>query len=129
MEVGGKLYKDIKTHLAYKSLTADGVEVPDDGEPTLEEVAQVIEAYVARDSELKGGYFLVYDEQEDVSLRLHLDKVHRQRLSKIKDGLYFVCADFMAPDGTVYDLDFWMTASKLTALLETSPTSSSAGFR
>ncbi len=121
VEVGGELYEEVKTHLAYKSLTADGVEVPDNGEPTLEEVAQVIEAYVARDSKLKGGYFLVYDEQEDLSLRLHLDKVHRQRLSKIKDGLYFVCADFMALDGTVYDLDFWMRGTNVDDLIVSDP--------
>ena len=80
-------------------------------EPTLEEVAQVIEAYVQRDSELKGGYFLVYDDQADKPLRLQLDKVHRERLSKIEDGLYFVCADFKTPEGTVYDLDFWMSGT------------------
>jgi hypothetical protein len=111
VEVAGKLYADVETHLTYRALTVDGVEVPDSGEPTLEEVAQVIEAYVERDSELKGGYFLVYDDEADKPLRLHLDKVHRERLSKIDDGLYFVCADFKTPEGTVYDLDFWMTGT------------------
>ncbi len=66
---------------------------------------------MARDSELKGGYFLVYDDKADKPLRLRLDKVHRERLSKIDDGLYFVCADFKTPEGTVYDLDFWMTGT------------------
>jgi transglutaminase-like putative cysteine protease len=108
VEVAGKLYKDVKTHLSYTALTVDGVHVEDRGEPTLEEVAQVIEAYVERDSKLKGGYFLVYDDKADKPLRLQLDKVHRERLSKIHDGLYFVCADFKNPEGTVYDLDFWM---------------------
>jgi hypothetical protein len=111
VEVAGKIFDDVQTHLTYTALTVDGEEVPDNGEPTLEEVAQVIEAYVKRDSELKGGYFLVYDDKADKPLRLHLDKVHRERLSKIEDGLYFVCADFKTPEGTVYDLDFWMTGT------------------
>ena len=55
---------------------------------------------------------MVYDDLADKPLRLSLDKVHRARLSKIDDGLYFVCADFKTPEGLVYDLDFWMRGTR-----------------
>jgi hypothetical protein len=78
---------------------------------TTEAVAQAIEAYVERDTRLKGGYFLVYDPKVQQPLALRLTKVHRDRLSHIGEGVYFVCADFETPDGVVYDLDFFTKAT------------------
>lgn len=77
-------------------------------EMSKEELAEAIQDYVARDSALKGGYFLVYDKETGQSLELSLVKVHKDRLSTIGHGVYFVCADFKTPEGKVYDLDIFM---------------------
>ncbi len=71
--------------------------------------------YVKQDAKLKGGYFLVYDAKTKAPLALTLVKVHKDRLSKIAEGLYFACSDFKDTNGRLYDLDFFMkqTASGL----------------
>ena len=75
---------------------------------TKEELAEAIEAYVAEDAALHGGFFLVYDDVDEMPLVLSLKKVHKERLSKIADDEYFACADFTTPEGKVYDLDILM---------------------
>jgi hypothetical protein len=75
---------------------------------TKEELALAIEAYVQNDATLKGGYFLVYDVEANKTLALTLDKVHKTRLSRIADDVYFACADFKTPQGKIYDLDIFM---------------------
>ncbi len=77
-------------------------------EMSKEELAEAVQDYVARDSALKGGYFLVYDKEAGESLALSLLKVHKERLSTIGHGVYFACADFKTPEGKVYDLDIFM---------------------
>jgi hypothetical protein len=42
-------------------------------------------------------------------LALELIKVHDDRLSSLGDGKYFACVDMKATDGTVYDIDFFLT--------------------
>lgn len=71
-------------------------------------LSKAIHGYVESDSELKGGYFLVYDPVAKKALPLKLDKVHEDKLATLGGGVYFACADFKAPDGTVYDLDVFM---------------------
>ena len=61
---------------------------------TKEELAKAIKAYVDRDSRLKGGYFLFYDAEPGKPLVLSLKKVHEDRLSRVGEETYFVCADF-----------------------------------
>ena len=75
---------------------------------TVDDMAAAIQDYVKRDSELKGGYFLVYDSTANAPLALKLDKVHRERLSQISDDVVFVCADFTDTTGKTYDLDIFM---------------------
>ena len=65
-------------------------------------------AYVKHDSELKGGFFLVFDKKSKTALTLTLSKVHKEKLSKVGKNVYFACSDFDAPGGKVYDLDFFM---------------------
>ena len=72
------------------------------------ELAEAVEAYVNRNAALKGGYFLVYDKHIQQALVLTLDKVHKDRLSRVGDNVYFACADFKTPEGKVYDLDIFM---------------------
>src|SRR5262245_4552666 len=75
---------------------------------TLDELADAITAYSTRDTKLKGGYFLVYDGEEKKPLLLKLDKVHKERLAGLGNGVYFACTDMKASDGVMYDLDFFM---------------------
>lgn len=75
---------------------------------TKEALADAITDYVNKESNLKGGYFLFFDGQQDEPLALTLDKVHKERLATLSDGVYFACADFKATDDDMYDLDIFM---------------------
>ena len=74
---------------------------------TKDELADAIEVYV-KEASTAEGYFVVNDEEAGKELKLTLDKVHRKRLSRVGEGLYFACADFKNIDGTIYDLDVFM---------------------
>ena len=43
------------------------------------------------------------------NLALDLIKVHDDRLSNLGGGKYFACVDMKGADGTIYDIDFFMT--------------------
>ncbi len=73
-----------------------------------EALAKEITQYVEKESNLKGRYFLFYDEKEGKPLVLTLDKVHKDKLSKVAEGTYFACSDFKSKDGKTYDLDFFL---------------------
>jgi hypothetical protein len=75
---------------------------------TIADVADGIEDYILTDTELKGGYFLFYDQKDEGVLMLTLDKVHRERLAKTAPRTWFACSDFTTPEGKVYDIDFWL---------------------
>lgn len=75
---------------------------------TVDQMAQAISAYISSDSELKGGFFFVYDASAKKSLQLTLDKVHNERLSQCGDNLFFACSDFKSAGKEMYDLDFFM---------------------
>ena len=75
---------------------------------TAETLAQAIEAYVKSEAQKHKGYFLFTDPVEKKELKLTLVKVHKDRLSKIGEDLYFACADFKTPDNQIYDLDIFM---------------------
>lgn len=74
-------------------------------------LAVAIARYVNEDSELKGGFFLVFDDANDEPLVLSLAKVHKERLSHIGHNIYFACADFKTPQGKIYDLDIFMAGT------------------
>ena len=76
--------------------------------PTLEVVAQFLEGYASQQASAHDGWMQVKDVEADQTLKLRLDKVHRERLSKTGEKSYFVCADFKNPEGKRYDLDFWV---------------------
>ena len=75
---------------------------------TKDELADAIEAHVNEIAVAQGGYFTVVDDKTGEKLELLIDKVHRERLSKVGEDLYFACADFVTPRGKVYDLDVFM---------------------
>ena len=90
-----------------RGMTGDG---KDDAtitsEQQLDEVAQFIRNHV--ENEEPKGMVTIENPDTGETLELKLDKVHRKRLAKIEADTYFVCADFKADDGTVYDLDFFV---------------------
>lgn len=75
---------------------------------TMEQLSAAIHAYVAMDTEVKGGKFFIYDDQAKKVLSLTLAKVHEDKLASLGDGVYFACADFNSDDKHVYDLDVFM---------------------
>ena len=79
---------------------------------TAADLAKGITDYIAKDSELKGGYLLIYDPTVKKSLELTLTKVHEDKLSQVGENLYFACSDFKATNGKMYDLDFFMKQDK-----------------
>ena len=75
-----------------------------------ETLAKVIEDHVAGKAGAGGG-FTFTDPTTQTTLTLTLDRVHKQRLSKVGDHLYFACADLKGSDGKMYDLDFFVQES------------------
>lgn len=75
---------------------------------TKENLAEAIDAYAKKETALKGGSFLVYDSKTKKPLVLTLEKIHKDRLSRVGDEEYFACADFSTPGGKLYDLDIFM---------------------
>lgn len=87
-----------------------------------DDIADAVTRYVDEDAALKGGYFLVFDSEAGVPLALQMDKVHRERLSRVGPDVYFVCADFKATNGKVYDLDIFMQGPDAHSLAVTEVT-------
>jgi len=44
-------------------------------------------------------------------LALDLIKVHDDRVSNLGGGKYFACVDMKAADGTIYDIDFFLSGT------------------
>lgn len=74
----------------------------------VKEFSEAVKDYVNKESKEHNGYFEVEDPVQKKTLKLKLDKVHEDRLSALGDDVYFVCADFTATDGNVYDIDIFM---------------------
>ncbi len=71
-------------------------------------LAKDIREYVEADAALKGGFF-VRDKVAGKTLALTFKRVHDDKLCQIDTKTCFACADFVAADGTAYDLDFFVT--------------------
>ena len=64
---------------------------------------------VSADTNKSDGKFHVKYEGQD--LALDLIKVHDDRLQDLGGGKYFACVDMKATDGTIYDIDFFLTGN------------------
>ena len=92
---------------------------------TAEDIRKGIQAYIAKDTQLKGGYFLIWDGQAKRPRVLQLVRVHDklnkltaadyERIFKAKAPtaeVYFACCDFREVGGkATLDLDFFMQAT------------------
>ena len=85
------------------------------GRLTKDDLARAIETHVKKSSAASGD-FLVEDPVTGQTLRLSLDKVHKERLSRVGENRYFACADFTTDDGITYDLDLFMVGSSADKL-------------
>jgi hypothetical protein len=87
-----------------------GAEHPKGGEKqvTTAEISAGIKKYIASESK-KSSDKKLHAKHEGKDLALDLVKVHDDRLSNLGGDKYFACVDMKASDGTVYDLDFFMS--------------------
>jgi hypothetical protein len=81
---------------------------------TKDQLADAIDAYVKKES--RDGWYSITDPVGGTPLRLRLENVHRERLARVSPDTYFACADFVAEDGTKYDLDFFMKGKEAAKL-------------
>lgn len=70
-----------------------------------EAVGSAVKDWVAKDSKLKGGFFMVWDAETKKPLVLTLEKVHDEKLCTLEDSAWFTCAEFKDADGGSYCLD------------------------
>lgn len=74
------------------------------------DLERAIKADVARRSKPAQGVFKLADPVLGTTWDLKLDKVHRERLTKISPDTYFACVDMKDPEGRVIDVDFFLKA-------------------
>ena len=88
-------------------------------ELTIGEFADAVDHYVADQEKKSGGYFLVKDAKQNKTLKCKLEKIHKKRLASLGNNVFFVCADFKATDGKVYDIDIFMKGTNKDNLVAT----------
>ena len=85
-----------------------------EGEPTSwnkTKVEKDLIAFIDQQKAGDSGLFVVKDEVNGKDRKLTLDKIHTDKIVKLKDGTSFVCADFKDASGEMVDVDFFMTPS------------------
>ncbi len=75
---------------------------------TQDQLADAIEGHIQKEAAAHDRAFPITDERSGQQLRLTLVKVHRDKLTKVGQDRYFACVDFKAPDGKLFDVDFFM---------------------
>jgi len=71
-----------------------------------------IKSYIKKDSKMKGGSFLIYDDKLAKTWRLKFVKIHNP-VRIINNKTYFACMDFKEVGGSdVLDIDFWLEVNK-----------------
>ena len=108
----------------------EGEEHPEEDPPpevaverlTIDQLAEAITEWAAAEAAANGGYLVIEHPDTGDPLELTLDKVHRERLSRVGEQTYFACADFVGRDGTLYDLDVFMRGPNREALETTEVT-------
>ncbi len=73
-----------------------------------DDVKKTITDYINTDSNLKGGFFLIWDPELKQVWRLNFKALHKE-VRVLSDGTYFMCTDFKLAEGeTILDIDFWL---------------------
>jgi hypothetical protein len=75
---------------------------------TKSEISTGIKKHISSESKNSSDkkFHVNYDGKD---LALDLVKVHDDRLSSLGEDTYFACVDMKATDGTIYDIDFFMS--------------------
>ncbi len=74
---------------------------------TIEDIAQAIRRHVTQVSRGNNGFFPL--EHDDRILQLKLIRIHMEYLADLGGGVQFACVDLVEEDGTVYDVDFFLS--------------------
>jgi hypothetical protein len=72
------------------------------------DISTGIKRHIASESR-KSGDKKFHVNYRGKNLALDLVRVHNDRLSSLGPDKYFACVDMKAADGTIYDIDFFMT--------------------
>ena len=83
---------------------------------TKDNLAMAIRNHIAVETAKNGGFYLAVDDRSGDTLKLNLKKVHDDKLAALGDQTYFACADFVTPDGKIYDLDVFMVGASVNDL-------------
>ena len=74
----------------------------------LADISDGIKKHIAElSSQSTDGMF--HADYDGADLALTLEKVHDEKLAILGSGAYFACTDLKATDGSIYDLDFFLT--------------------
>ena len=71
------------------------------------DIQEGIETHIEKQSRLGAGYFRLSFEGKE--LRLKLVRIHTEYLATLEPGVHFACVDLACADGTVYDVDFFLS--------------------
>jgi hypothetical protein len=74
------------------------------------DISAGIKKHIESDSK-KSSDKKFHTKYKSKDLALDLIKVHDDRLSNLGGGKYFACVDMKATDGTIYDIDFFLTGN------------------
>ena len=80
------------------------------------QIAEAVEECIKSRAAANNGIFIAKDEKTGETLELMLKKVYTKTSGKVGDNQYFACAEFVARDGEVYDLDVYVEGKKPESL-------------
>ena len=74
----------------------------------MDELEKAITAEITTAQDKNDGWYQMKDTKTDQTLKMKLDHVHRERLSRLDAKTYFACTDFKTDDAHTVDVDFFM---------------------
>lgn len=75
---------------------------------SMDDLDKAITGAIQAKQKKNGGWYKMKDPVSKKTWTMKLDKVHRERLSKLDAKTYFACTDFKSKDGHTVDVDFFM---------------------
>ncbi len=75
---------------------------------SMDELEKAITAEIVTAQDKNDGWYQMKDTQTNQTLKMKLDHVHRERLSRLDPKTYFACTDFKTDDAHTVDVDFFM---------------------
>lgn len=83
---------------------------PEKKETTTAQISTGIKRHITSETK-KSSDKKFHAKHAGKDLALDLVKVHDDRLSGLGGGKYFACVDMKAADGTIYDIDFFLSGT------------------